>query len=163
MLSSRGRCWFVNLRRACGLGQEVGKQMRVRNEVGSGMIIENQETHRQVCRWHGAEVQPSTLRVGHKDLKKSCWARKPRINIASIYWAPAMGLAICQIISLIVSFNFPHRPTGQDLQLEVAELGIPPWLLGLVLLPECFPRRKQNIYRGHRVFICLLFILFEWA
>lgn len=74
-----------------------------------------------------------------------------------------MGLAICGIISVIVSFNFLHRRTRQGLQLAVAELGIPPWLLGLVLLSECFPRLEQNIYPGHRVFICLLFILFGWA
>lgn len=43
--------------------------MRARDEVGSGTITENQETHGQVCSWHGAEVQPSTLRVGHEDLK----------------------------------------------------------------------------------------------
>lgn len=47
------------------LGVE-GKQMRMRNGIGSGMIIENQKTRCQVCGWHEVEVWPYTLCAGHR-------------------------------------------------------------------------------------------------
>ena len=45
-------------------------------------------------------------------LEKSWWTSEPRINIASIYWAPTMELAICQIISFTIpfAFNTLNRP-----------------------------------------------------
>ena len=32
------------------------------------------------------------------------------INITSIYWAPTMGLVICQIMPFIIPLNPPNRP-----------------------------------------------------